>query len=177
MADRAGTEDNGQRPQRRRRRVRLGGVIALGALLALIVGQFLMPRSARPSTPAVLASAGSPEQENPRTAFEPSDWPLAPVGLVFGGILALLAVSCLVLIVAYPAAFPDVDRARRVAPPGPRLQTDPESDLALYRADETRRLDTYYWIDRQKGIVHIPIEQAMKNLARTGIPGFPKGQP
>jgi hypothetical protein len=120
--------------------------------------------------------AAGDQQENPTTAFEPSDWPLRPVALIYLAIPVLLVISSFVLIAAYPNALPDVDRTMRVTPPGPRLQTDAEGDLQKFRADEERRLNTYYWIDQQKGIVHIPIERAMKKLATTGAPGFPKGQ-
>jgi hypothetical protein len=109
------------------------------------------------------------------TAYEPTDWNLGPVALVYAGVLALLVVSCGVLIAAYPRSFPDANRDLHIAPFGPRLQTNPPADLQVLRNDETKRLNTYYWIDRQKGVVHIPIEQAMKKLADTGIPGFPKG--
>jgi hypothetical protein len=110
------------------------------------------------------------------TAYEPSDWSIGPVALVYAGLIVLLVISCTVLIAAYPRALPDVSRDLRTAPPGPRLQTNPGADLQRFRAEEQKRLDTYYWVDRQKGIVHIPIEQAMKKLAETGIPGFPQAQ-
>jgi hypothetical protein len=116
------------------------------------------------------------QRENPTTAFESSDWPLRPVAFIYLGIPVLLVISCFVLIAAYPNALPDVGRTLRIAPPGPRLQTDAAGDLQKFRADEERRLNTYYWMDKQKGIVHIPIDQAMKKLAATGAPGFPKGQ-
>jgi hypothetical protein len=31
--------------------------------------------------------------------------------------------------------------------------------------DEDKRLAGYGWVDREKGLVHIPIEEAMKKLA------------
>jgi hypothetical protein len=146
----------------------------------------LMPRRSEPAAQPRSAAAMEQEQreksaagdqaENPTTAFEPTDWSLRPVALIYVGIPVLLVISCFVLIVAYPRALPDVDRNLRIAPPGPRLQTDAEGDLQKLRADEERRLNSYYWIDKEKGIVHIPIEQAMKKLATTGAPGFPKGQ-
>jgi hypothetical protein len=57
------------------------------------------------------------------------------------------------------------------------LQTDAEGDLARFRTEENQRLNSYYWIDKQKGTVHVPTEQAMRKLVQTGIPGFPKAQP
>ncbi len=114
--------------------------------------------------------------ENPEIAFEPTDWRVGPVAPLYLGVLALLVLCAFVLIVAYPKSLPDVGRSLRIAPPGPRLETNPESDLGRFRAEEEKRLNTYYWVDKEKGIVHIPIDEAMRKLARTGIPGFPKGQ-
>ncbi len=111
---------------------------------------------------------------NPATAYEPSDWDIGPVALIYAGLLALLVICCFVLIAAYPTALPDADRSLRGAPPGPRLQTNSGADLEQFRAEEQKRLDTYYWIDKQKAVVHIPIREAMKNLVQSGIPGFPK---
>ena len=151
-------------------------VSALGGVLSLVVWQWLMPRLRQPTTePAALSSADH-EQRESRPAFEPTDWVLWPVAAVYAGVVALLVISCFVLIAAYPTAVPDVARTLDIAPPGPRLETDPRGDLRQFRAEEEKRLNTYYWIDKQKGIVHIPIEQAIKKLAATGVPGFPKGQ-
>ncbi len=136
-----------------------------------------MPNSPADETRPSLAGTDGHREENPLTAFEPTDWSIAPVALIYVGMLALLVISCLVLIIAYPSSFPDVGRTLRIAPPGPRLQTNSESDLRRLRAEEEKRLTTYYWVDKQKGFVHIPIDQAMKKLAQSGAPGFPKRQP
>jgi len=114
--------------------------------------------------------------ENPETAFETTDWPVQPVALVFISTLVLVIISTFVLIAAYPTAMLDVERTSHISPPGPRLQTNPAADLRLLRAAEEYRLKSYYWISKQDGVVHIPIEEAMKKLVRTGVPGFPKAQ-
>ena len=118
-----------------------------------------------------------PLRENATIAYEPGDWPLKPVVAVFLGAVVLLVISAFVLIVAYPTTPADVRRELHINPPGPRLQTDEQGDLARYRADEQKHLETYYWIDKPKGLVHVPIEQAMKQLMQTGIPDFPKPVP
>jgi hypothetical protein len=118
-----------------------------------------------------------PVRENPGVAYEPTDWPLKPIAITGLGLLVLLVISAFVLILAYPNTTADVRRELRVNPPGPRLQTDEQADLQRFRAGEEKRLNTYYWVDQQKGIVHVPIEQAMKQLVATGIPDFPKGSP
>jgi hypothetical protein len=115
--------------------------------------------------------------DNPDTAYERSDWPLATIGLVSVAVFILLVISPLVMIAAFPRTPADVSRALTVEQPQPRLQTDPSEDLIQFRAEEDKRLNTYYWIDRKKGVVHIPIRQAMKDLAAEGIDGFPRGRP
>jgi len=115
-------------------------------------------------------------RENPKTAFEPTDWQLAPVAAIYVGTLLLLVISTLVLIPAYPNALPDADRTLHIRPPGPRLQTNPETDLQRFQAEERKRLTGYHWVDKEKGVVRIPIEEEMKKLARTGIDGFPGAQ-
>ncbi len=57
--------------------------------------------------------------------------------------------------------------------PEPRLQARPSADMAAFKARETAELNSYGWVDRQHGVVHVPIEQAMRNLAEHGIPGWP----
>ncbi len=116
-------------------------------------------------------------EDNSDTAFEGSDWPLRTVGIVFAGILAFLVIGAFVLIGAFPRAVSDVGRRLAVEPPQPRLQIDPAEDLAKFRAKEEKELDSYYWIDKKKGIVHIPIAQAIKELTARGIAGFPKAPP
>ena len=115
-------------------------------------------------------------EDNPKTAFEKSEWPLGTIGLVLLGTLIFLVIAPLVLIAAFPRAVSDVSRALTVEPPQPRLETDPPEDLARFLVDEDKRLNTYYWIDKKKGIIHIPIEQAMQELAEEGIGGFPRGK-
>lgn len=116
-------------------------------------------------------------EDNPDSAYERSDWPLGIIGLIFVGILLLLVISPLVMIAAFPTTLADVRRVLTVEPPQPRLQTDPSEDLVQFRAEEQKRLNDYYWIDKKKGIVHIPIERAMKEVAAEGIEGFPREQP
>jgi len=52
--------------------------------------------------------------------------------------------------------------------PTPSLQSAPTTDLRALRTEKHALLDEYRWIDRDKGIVRIPIERAMALLiART----------
>jgi hypothetical protein len=155
------------------------GLAALGGIaVAFVCSAVKLRRTPPVQEPhsSEATSAQNVQRDNPTTDFEPTDWSLRPVALIYVAIPVLLVISCFVLIAAYPNALPDVDRSLRIAPPGPRLQTDAAGDLQKFRADEERRLNSYYWVDKQNGIVHIPIEEAMKKLAATGAPGFPNGQ-
>jgi hypothetical protein len=59
---------------------------------------------------------------------------------------------------------------QRPAPPEPRLQTNAPSDLNSLRDAENHELETYGWVDQQKGIVRIPVGQAMTLLVERGLP-------
>jgi hypothetical protein len=70
---------------------------------------------------------------------------------------------------AYPLAAGQQDRV----PPEPRLQTNPRADLRELRESEDKRLDSYGWVDRNAGIVHIPIDDAIKLTLQRGLPSRP----
>ena len=54
--------------------------------------------------------------------------------------------------------------------PAPRLQTHPAEDLASLQAREEKQLTGYGWVDREKGVVRIPIDRAMGLLVERGLP-------
>lgn len=95
-----------------------------------------------------------------------------------------LAVVCLVTAVAMLWLFRYLDRqlvAREAPvsplalpagqlPPEPRLLTDEPATLEEYRAEQERKLMTYGWVDREKGIVRIPIERAKELILERGLP-------
>jgi hypothetical protein len=55
-------------------------------------------------------------------------------------------------------------------PPEPRLQTAPRQELQELRAKEDEVLRTYGWVDKNAGVVRIPIEEAMKLTLERGLP-------
>jgi len=69
-----------------------------------------------------------------------------------------------------PAEFPLAATAMRRLPPEPRLQTDPRDDLASLVRSQQQALSSYGWVDRNTGVVRIPIEQAMKLTVERGLP-------
>ncbi len=46
--------------------------------------------------------------------------------------------------------------------PGPHLQVNPHQELEALHAEKEHRLNGLGWVDRAKGIVHIPIGDAMR---------------
>jgi hypothetical protein len=54
-----------------------------------------------------------------------------------------------------------VVREAHSMPPAPRLQPRPHEELAALRKIEDSILTSYGWVDKEKGIGHIPIERAM----------------
>jgi hypothetical protein len=58
-------------------------------------------------------------------------------------------------------------------PPEPRLQAQPKVELKDLRADEDVILGSYGWVDPNKGIIRIPIDQAIDMVAQKGLPSKP----
>jgi hypothetical protein len=55
-------------------------------------------------------------------------------------------------------------------PPLPRLQTQPFKDIYQLREGENERLETYGWVDKEGGIVRMPIERAMELVVERAMP-------
>ena len=59
-------------------------------------------------------------------------------------------------------------------PPEPRLQVHPVRDLRELREAESAVLDHYGWVDKQAGVVRIPIARAIDLLAARAGQGAAK---
>lgn len=68
-----------------------------------------------------------------------------------------------------PAANPLAVAEGERLPPEPRLQPQPVEQLRVLRAREDTVLQTYGWIDRDQGIVRVPIERAMELIVERGV--------
>ena len=112
--------------------------------------------------------------DGPERRHEERDVRLRPL-ILFGVGLAVLAGLVLVLLVLLfdylaarqaelaPPPSPLLEAGR--PPPEPRLQVSPRRDMRDMRAEEDAALESYGWVDRQAGIVRIPIARAMELLA------------
>ena len=107
-------------------------------------------------------------ETKPRRDHERSDWNMSYVLLT----AILFAVSVTVLCAGAwwifrqlhaSAAARHMGTARENAPPppNPKLQVAPSADWEQMIATERTFLNSYGWIDRSQGIVHIPIRRAM----------------
>jgi hypothetical protein len=114
------------------------------------------------------------------------------VRAIFGFGAGLLAVAIAIHVLVWLLFLVLSARARTVetpvyplattgdrVPPEPRLQIAPRQDLLDLRAREALILGTYGWIDRNAGIVRIPIDEAVRLTLERGLPVRPQkgGQP
>jgi hypothetical protein len=119
-------------------------------------------------------------EDNPEVHYETSDVNIRGI-LMFGAALmvTVIVVGGLMWVLfrylsqreaavapVYPLA---VSQAPRL-PPEPRLQTNPRGDLAELQGSEEEALKAYGWVDKNAGVVRIPIEEAMKIVIQKGLP-------
>ncbi len=84
------------------------------------------------------------------------------------GTAAALAICMAGLWLFYAAqGKPEPETAETVFP-GPALQSDPVGDLRKLEAAQAKQLHGYAWVDREHGIVQVPIERAMQLVVARG---------
>ena len=66
------------------------------------------------------------------------------------------------------AVLPVMDT--RTLPPLPRIQEAPAIDIQAYHEHEKQKLEHYAWVDKQAGIVQIPVARAMEIIAEKHLP-------
>jgi hypothetical protein len=107
-------------------------------------------------------------QSNP-AGFERSDVPPPLLLALAIGFLLTVAIVLGAVAAVFPRAVHDQDKGPVAAlPPAPRLQTAPRREFVAYEQAERRRLETYGWTDRAQGHVHVPVDQAMREVAAAG---------
>ena len=58
--------------------------------------------------------------------------------------------------------------------PQPRLERDEGARIRESIEDQDRKLATYNWVDKDKGVVQIPIDRAMDLIVERGLPVRPE---
>ena len=120
------------------------------------------------------------EMHNDDVAHEHSDIDIRTV-LTFGAGLAVVVITAAALMYALflvlegqaerrdpeisPVAMPSGQEA-----PAPRLLTNEPASLSKFRAEETKKLEGYAWVDERSGVARVPIEQAKKLILQRGLP-------
>src|SRR5579862_676086 len=94
---------------------------------------------------------------NPGVAVERSDAPLRLFGFLAAGTIVFIAISFAAIMAIYPRSVTGPSDAPTRETAAPRLQIDPRADLTAHRATEMHELTSYGWVDRQHGVVRIPI--------------------
>lgn len=64
----------------------------------------------------------------------------------------------------------------RPLPSAPLLQANPHMDLRSYCAGQVEELNSYGWLDKQNGVVHIPIDRAMDIVMQQGFTSRPESE-
>ena len=118
-------------------------------------------------------------EHSPNVGHEESTVELKPI-IAFGVVLIIVSALSFAL-VWFMLDFLRLNQARTDAPlsaladpqalpPAPRLQVSPFRDLIQTRQTEDVVLKTYRWVDKDAGVVGIPVERAIKILAERGLP-------
>ena len=116
---------------------------------------------------------------DPPVGHELSD--LTPGYIALFGIALTAVIVAAVVITSLLIHFKAAEHSRQETPvprlaqereatPGPRLQVDANKDLRQMRAGEEAVLNSYGWVDKDAGIVKIPVDRAMEILAKKGLP-------
>ena len=84
--------------------------------------------------------------------------PVGPI-LYIGLVGAVLTVIIVLLLEALVAAEGQAETQRKVI-------DQPNRELLELEADQSEILDAYRWVDREKGVVAIPVERAMEIVVR-----------
>jgi hypothetical protein len=116
---------------------------------------------------------------DPQVGHELSD--LKPGYIALFGIALTAVIVAAVVITSLLIHFKAAEHSRQETPvprlaqereatPGPRLQVDANKDLRQMRAGEEAVLNSYGWVDKDAGIVKIPVDRAMEILAKKGLP-------
>jgi hypothetical protein len=88
------------------------------------------------------------------------------------GLAVLVAAALLAIVVLYqtyesaevarhPRPSPLLEERRQQVRPGPALQPSDAADMQAMRVEEDQILTSYGWLDRDRGVVRIPVKRAM----------------
>ncbi len=114
----------------------------------------------------------------PNDRLQTADRPEAPavatrvVLITAIGFLIFVAISLVLLHFYYRDQIQQPVFVQPASFAKPQLQTNEAEDLAKLHAEQRGRLSGYAWVDREKGIAAIPINEAMKRIVERGTDAY-----
>jgi len=108
--------------------------------------------------------------------YERSDVSSKLVACIAAGLAGFVVAVPLLMPLAFPRAMRPVTASARPAlsSDAPPLEITPFEELLSRRRGDDQLSQTYGWVDRDRGIVRIPVSRARDLLSRRGLPGWPK---
>lgn len=138
------------------------------------------PPPAPPAAPPALWTV------RPVSGYEPTQVAVGRVvswgiALIVGAALVFVVATIMLVIFARPSVSLGIPppgvaidaSAPTPLPPEPRLEATPGVTSAFVNSREESVLNSYGWVDRSKGVVRIPIAQAINVVAQRGLPTQP----
>ncbi len=106
------------------------------------------------------------------TRTEPEGVSARPVVLVAAGFLLFVGICLSGIFLYYSDAIGGRTPPKPDVFPAPQLQRTPLSDLEKLEKGQKAQLEGYAWVDKNLGIVRVPIERAMQIVASKGAAAF-----
>lgn len=110
---------------------------------------------------SILPDRLEPDSTNPRRLLA-----------IAGAVLLLLIFAFGMILWFYKAVVPERPALVPQHFPSPQLIQDETEELRRVNAEQRARLQGYRWVDRDKGLIAIPIGEAMRMIAAKGTNGY-----
>lgn len=115
---------------------------------------------------------------------EHTDVPIRPLGIFLTILATSLVVVCALVAGFFQLLFQESEQAdpstspfaesKSNVVPGPHLQVSARDDMQTFRVREEQKIRALEWVDREKKLARIPIEQAIELTAKRGLPKWPE---
>ncbi|MCL4808989.1 MAG: hypothetical protein KJ062_14570 [Thermoanaerobaculia bacterium] len=92
------------------------------------------------------------------------------IALSFLGVIAFSKVLKARAVERDPAPLPVAEANQPRPRPRAALQADPTADMVKFAKEEDAALATWAWVDRENGVVQIPVDRALEIVAERGLP-------
>lgn len=123
-------------------------------------------------------------EESLKLGYEVRDASIRLILWLSVGIIGLVVVAFVVIALFYN--FLNMSQAAQLGPPpplleeaqglppGPLLQRDPALEWREMHSQQDAILNNYGWVDKDAGVIHIPIERAIELTLERGLPSRPQ---